>query len=91
MVLAAIAELGGRGSPPSNREIADAAGVSDQGQISKLLARLEHHGLLRNTGRETQGSPYAWHLTLRGEEIVRVGQPRSERTNGRPNLPEVKR
>jgi AcrR family transcriptional regulator/DNA-binding MarR family transcriptional regulator len=91
MVLAAIAELGGRGSPPSNREIADAAGVSDQGQISKLLARLEGHGLLRNTGRETQGSPYAWHLTLRGEEILRVGQPRSERTNGRPNLPEVKR
>jgi DNA-binding MarR family transcriptional regulator len=74
MVLAAIAELGGQGSPPSNREIADAAGVSDQGQISKLLARLERHGLLRNTGRETQGSPYAWHLTLRGEEILRAGR-----------------
>jgi hypothetical protein len=40
-------------------------------------------GLLRNTGRETQGSPYAWHLTLRGEEIVRVGQPRSVRSDAR--------
>jgi AcrR family transcriptional regulator/DNA-binding MarR family transcriptional regulator len=74
MVLAAVAELGGTGSPPNNREIAEAAGVSDQGQISKLLARLEGHGLLRNTGRETQGSPYAWHLTLRGEEILRAGR-----------------
>jgi hypothetical protein len=38
------------------------------------LARLEGHGLLQNTGRETQGSPYAWHLTLRGEEILRAGR-----------------
>jgi TetR/AcrR family transcriptional regulator len=74
MVLAAVAELGGTGSPPSNREIAEAAGVADQGQISKLLSRLEHHGLLRNAGGETHGLPYAWHLTLRGEEILRAGR-----------------
>jgi AcrR family transcriptional regulator len=79
-VLAAVDELcarkfvpGGRGSAPSNREIADAAGVSDQGQISKLLARLEGLGLLQNTGGETQGVPNAWRLTPRGEQIARVG------------------
>ena len=68
-----------------------AARVSDQGQISKLLARLEGLGLLENTGGHTQGVPNAWRLTPRGEEIVRVGQPRGERTNGHPDLPGVKR
>jgi AcrR family transcriptional regulator/DNA-binding MarR family transcriptional regulator len=75
-VLVAVAELGGRGSDPNNREVSDAAGVSDQGQISKLLSRLEGHGLLQNTGGESQGIPRAWRLTPRGEEIVRVGQLR---------------
>ena len=53
-VLLAIAELGEReseGRPGSNsREVADAAGVSDQGQISKLLWRLEHLGLIDTNG-----------------------------------------
>jgi AcrR family transcriptional regulator len=87
LVLCAVAELGGLGSDPNNREVSDAAGVADQGQISRLLARLEGHGLLQNTGGHTQGVPRAWRLTSRGEEIVRVGQPRSERTNGRPVSP----
>jgi AcrR family transcriptional regulator/DNA-binding MarR family transcriptional regulator len=91
MVLAAVAELGGTGSAPSNREIGEAAGISDQGQISKLLARLEGHGLLQNTGGNTQGVPRAWRLTPRGEEILRVGQPRSEHINGRPGSPEAAR
>jgi AcrR family transcriptional regulator len=79
MVLAAVAELSAQGSDPNSREVSDAAGVTDQGQISKLLARLEGHGLLQNTGGNTQGIARAWHLTPRGEEILRVGQPRSER------------
>jgi AcrR family transcriptional regulator len=74
MVLAAVAELSGQRSDPSNRQVADAAGVSDQGQISKLLARLEGLGLLQNTGKETQGLPNAWRLTARGEEIARVSR-----------------
>jgi hypothetical protein len=82
---------GGGGSDPNNREVADRAGVSDQGQISKLLSRLEGHGLLANTGGHTQGIPRAWQLTPRGGEIVRIGLPRSEQTNGYPDLPEVKR
>jgi AcrR family transcriptional regulator/DNA-binding MarR family transcriptional regulator len=86
-VLSAVAELAAQGSDPNNREVSDAAGVSDQGQISKLLARLEGHGLLQNTGGHTQGIARAWHLTPSGEEIVRVGQPRRERTTDHPDLP----
>jgi AcrR family transcriptional regulator len=91
MVLAAVAELGGRGSDPSNREVSDGAQVSDQGQISKLLARLEGVGLLENTGGHTQGVPNAWQLTLRGEEILRAASPESERPDGRMSVPRAAR
>jgi AcrR family transcriptional regulator len=84
-VLTAVAELAGRGADPNNREVSDAAGVTDQGQISKLLARLEGHGLLQNTGGNTQGIARAWQITARGEGILRIGQSRSERTDGRPD------
>lgn len=54
----------------SNRQIADAAGVQDQGQISKLLARLEHLGLVENGGGgPVRGEPNAWLLTSRGREV----------------------
>jgi AcrR family transcriptional regulator len=54
----------------SNREIAEAAGVQDQGQISKLLARLEHLGLAENTGGGSpRGEPNAWRLTTRGRDV----------------------
>jgi AcrR family transcriptional regulator len=91
MVLSAVSELSAQGSDPNNREVSDAAGVSDQGQISKLLARLESHGLLENTGGVSQGIPRAWRLTPDGEKIVRVGQPRGERTNRRSGFPEAAR
>ena len=80
MVLSAVSDLGAQGSNPNNREIADAAGISDQGQISRLLARLQGHGLVQNTGGDTQGFPRAWQITPRGEEIVCVARPRGERT-----------
>jgi AcrR family transcriptional regulator len=73
MALAAVAELGGRGSAPSNREVSDVAEISDQGQVSRLLARLEGLGLLTNTGGQTLGAPNAWRLTPKGEEVVRAG------------------
>jgi AcrR family transcriptional regulator len=54
----------------SNREVAQAAGVHDQGQISKLLARLEHLGLVANGGAGAgRGEPNAWRLTAKGREI----------------------
>jgi AcrR family transcriptional regulator/DNA-binding MarR family transcriptional regulator len=55
----------------SNRVVADLAGVSDQGQISRLLARLERLGLAANTGEgHAKGVPNAWSLTPRGFEIA---------------------
>ncbi len=71
-VLACIAELGGRGSAPSNRTVADHAGVADPGQISKLLRRLERLSLAVNTGGGHQsGEPNAWELTPLGEQVAR--------------------
>lgn len=54
----------------SNRRIADAAGVSDQGQISKLLARLDSLGLIENSGfGQAKGESNSWFLTERGREV----------------------
>ncbi|HXB65579.1 MAG TPA: helix-turn-helix domain-containing protein [Solirubrobacteraceae bacterium] len=66
-VLTAIAERPGS----SNREVANRAEVVDQGQISKLLTRLEAQGLIVNAadGSGVRGAPNAWELTLRGEQI----------------------
>ena len=60
----------------SSRPLGRRAGVEerDEGQISKLLRRLEGHGLLANTGGQTLGAPYAWHLTPRGVEALRAGE-----------------
>ena len=70
-VLECIAELGGRGSNPSNRAVAESAGVSDPGQISKLLRRLEGLGLAVNTGGGHQsGEPNAWQLTPLGRQVA---------------------
>jgi AcrR family transcriptional regulator len=67
LVLGFIAERPGA----SNRVVGDHAGISDQGQISKLLARLERLGLTTNTGEGHQtGEPNAWTLTEIGERVA---------------------
>jgi DNA-binding MarR family transcriptional regulator len=54
----------------SNRVVADAAKVTDQGQMSKLLARLHNLGLIANTGGgATRGEPNAWTLTDKGRRV----------------------
>jgi DNA-binding MarR family transcriptional regulator len=54
----------------SNRKIADTAGISDQGQISKLLLRLHNLGLIHNEGDgPAKGEPNAWQLTPKGQEV----------------------
>jgi AcrR family transcriptional regulator len=69
LVLRAISSLPGA----SNREVADAAGVVDQGQISKLLGRLAHLGLIKNGGAgPARGESNAWQLTSRGREVERT-------------------
>jgi AcrR family transcriptional regulator len=69
-VLTAVADLSGRGTHPSNREVGVASGMQDQGQISKLLTRLCKLGLIENSGAGlARGAPNAWMLTERGAEI----------------------
>jgi AcrR family transcriptional regulator len=69
-VLIAIAELGGQGLHPSGRQVADASDISDQGQMSKLLARLQNLGLIHNNATARgRGGPNAWALTTRGREV----------------------
>jgi AcrR family transcriptional regulator len=55
----------------SNRLIADTAEITDQGQISKLLGRLQRAGMLTNTGLGAgTGAPNAWTLTDRGRQVT---------------------
>jgi AcrR family transcriptional regulator len=77
-VLKAIGERPGA----SNREVAEQAGIVDQGQISRLLSRLESLGLVANQGVGTGGSgargtANAWVLTPRGEHVQRGVQPQA--------------
>lgn len=59
------------GSHPgsSNREVADEADIHDQGQVSKLLHRLQDLGLVRNNAERVKGEPNAWTLTERGAAV----------------------
>lgn len=75
LVLGAIGEAPGA----SNREIADRAGVADQGQISKLLARLRTLGLIENSGPEQPaGSANRWRLTPRGQQVQHAVQSQAQ-------------
>jgi AcrR family transcriptional regulator len=68
-VMIVIAERPGA----SNREIARAADIVDQGQISKLLRRLEALGLIENFGQgQLKGRSNSWRLTRLGEELQRA-------------------
>jgi hypothetical protein len=76
LVLRAI-ELAPRSS---NREIAEVAGLSDEGQTSRLLSRLAAHGVIENVGvGQAGGEPNAWLLTGEGRRVLRVtgGVPRA--------------
>jgi len=64
-----LAEQGGRGSSPSNRQIAAAVGIAHKGQVSKLLTRLEGAGILSKISHGA-GRPNAWELTPYGREIA---------------------
>lgn len=55
----------------SNRQVAAAAEIVDQGQASKLLTRLEDLELAVNVGEgHVRGARNAWVLTPRGELVV---------------------
>ena len=93
-VLRAIAEL----PAGSNREVAERAGIVDQGQISKILTRLEYQGLVVNRGGSgaARGTPNAWWLTERGEQLEQElnehpqgDHDESERRSGRSSKPRL--
>jgi AcrR family transcriptional regulator len=65
-VLATIADDPGA----SNRTIAERSGIGDEGQMSRLLRRLQTAGLIENLGEgHTRGEANAWWLTRRGKTI----------------------
>ncbi len=65
-VLVAIGESPGA----SNRQVAAGAGIADQGQVSKLLRRLQDLGLIRNETEITaRRESNAWALTKRGAAV----------------------
>jgi AcrR family transcriptional regulator len=62
----------------SNVEVSRRAGISDQGQASKLLARLARLELLENTGSgQAGGAANSWRLSEEGERLI----SRLHRTN----------
>jgi len=66
-VLLAVAE----NPDGSNRTIGESAGITDQGQISKLLARLARLGLIENThAHPGKGAPNSWALTEKGRRMT---------------------
>jgi AcrR family transcriptional regulator len=81
-VLLAIAEHPGS----SNRRVGDLAEMNDQGQISKLLTRLERLGMIANKGEgHSRGEPNAWTLTPTGRRVtksIRVHTEHAERGRG---------
>ena len=54
----------------SNRELSERVGITDQGQISRLLSHLARHGLTENVSEgQRKGEPNAWILTRRGKAL----------------------
>jgi AcrR family transcriptional regulator len=61
----------------SNRAVAEGSGIIDQGQISKLLNRLERLRLVRNVGAgQLKGASNAWYLTDHGAQVEHATRPR---------------
>lgn len=56
----------------SNLEVSMECGIKDQGQISKLLSRLDGLELIENRGGLSRalGVPNAWYITARGADLV---------------------
>jgi AcrR family transcriptional regulator len=69
LVLSSIAQSPGS----SSRQVADASGITDPGQISRLLTRLRSSGLIEDSGvGPAKGMARAWSLTERGEDVLQA-------------------
>ncbi|MCW2970195.1 MAG: transcriptional regulator, TetR family [Solirubrobacterales bacterium] len=59
-----------------NSDVSGRSGISDEGQASKLLARLARVGLIENTAAgTTRNATKAWRLTRAGERLERSIRP----------------
>jgi hypothetical protein len=57
----------------SSKHVADASGITDPGQISRLLSRLRRYELIQDTGvGPAKGKARAWTLAERGQGILQV-------------------
>jgi AcrR family transcriptional regulator len=66
-VLSSIASAPGA----SSKQVATASGITDEGQTSRLLARLQNAGLIHNVGgKPARGEAKAWTLTQRGQGVL---------------------
>lgn len=80
-VLEAIADRPGS----SNRTVGQLAEIGDQGQVSKLLRRLERLGLIVNGDNVPgRGEPNAWSLTSIGRQVIdRIGAHTNTQRTGK--------
>ncbi len=68
---ARVLQVTGAHPGASNRQIGEYSGMYDQGQVSKLLARLQRLGLLENIGEgQARGESNAWNLTTLGKRVT---------------------
>jgi AcrR family transcriptional regulator len=68
----AVLEVIGAEPGLSNLDIAARAGITDQGQVSKLLKRVASHGLAKNRGGgQPKGAANTWRLTDKGHAVLR--------------------
>ena len=73
----------------NNLEVASRAGVNDQGQISRLLARLARLGLIESiNGPGRVSGVKAWRLTTAGEQLEAVLTREAPATGAVLGLPE---
>ncbi len=57
----------------SSKDIAASSGITDDGQASRLLRRLQNYGLIEDTGvGPGRGMARAWWLTPRGEGVLQA-------------------
>lgn len=81
-VLGAIAEHPGC----SNRQVGQLAGAEDQGQVSKLLARIERLGLIANHNDGlSKGQPNVWTLTPAGQQVIESLEQQTQVQHARGN------
>jgi AcrR family transcriptional regulator len=68
---ARVLQAAARHPGASNRLLGEQADIHDQGQISKLLVRLQRLNLITNAGNgHAKGEANAWQLTRLGERVI---------------------